>query len=138
MSEETFFRPDEFSREERTLPAALYNLARLLIGKSESGHVFIPIRSMQYLAVLDMEEFIFVNGAGNRTIAVAWRRFRPDMRNALNEVVPFEAVYYSPEAVFVMKRLQGDFTKALNAFASRQEKPQGKAKVISLRPKASA
>ncbi len=138
MSEESFYRPDAFSTEERTLPASLYNIARLLIGKSEFGNVFVPIRSMQYLAVLDLTEFIFVDGAGNRSIAISWQKFRPDMRSALTEAVPFQAVYYSPEAVLVMKRLQGDFARALDAFASRQEKPEGHGKVISLKPKASA
>lgn len=138
MSEETFYRPEEFSTEARTLPAPLYNMARVLVGKSASGHVFVPVRSMQYLAVLDMEEFIFIDGAGNRTIEISWRKFRPGTRNALTDAVPFEAVYYSPQAKLTMKRLQGDFAKALDAYASRQEMPEGTAKVIGLKPKTSA
>ncbi len=138
MNEEVFYRPEIFSSEERTLPAALYNLAKIMIGKSASGHVFVPVRSMQYLAVLDDEEFIFVDGAGNRTIAISWRHFRPRARNSLDDAVPYEAIYYSPEAVSIMGRLQGDFARALEILASRQAKPGEKAKVIVMRPKASA
>lgn len=135
MSEEIFYRPDEaFSREERTLPAELYNLARLMVARN-TGPVFVPIRSMQYLAILDSEEFIFVDGTGNRTIAISWHRFRPGSRSALSDAVPYEAVYYFPEAVQTMKRLQGDFAKALDALASKQEPPSIDAKVIRFESK---
>ena len=136
MSEEVFFRPEIFSSEERTLPAALYNLARLMVARSESGHVFVPVRSMQYLAVLDSEEFIFVDGAGNRTIAVSWCRFRPGARNALDEPVPYEAIYYSLDAIGLMRRLQAEFARALDSFSSRQAKSGGMAKVIPIKASA--
>jgi hypothetical protein len=137
MSEEIFYRPPIHSMEQRTLPAELYNLARLLISKGP-GHIFVPIRSMQYLAILDHEEFIFIDGAGDRTIAIAWQKFRPDTRTALGDVVPYDAVYYSANAVQTMHRLQGDFAKALDAFAAKQPKPEEKASVTPLKPKTSA
>jgi hypothetical protein len=133
MTEESFYRPDEFSREAHTLPAGLYNRARLLVMRSESGHVFVPIRSMQYLAVLDMEEFIFVDGAGSRIIELSWQRFRPGSRNTLDDPVPYEIVYYSQGAIQTMKRLQSDFSKALDALTSKQEPLQQQAKVIPLK-----
>ncbi len=137
MSEEIFYRPPVHSTEQRTLPAELYNLAKLLIAKGP-GHIFVPIRSMQYLAILDQEEFVFVDGAGDRTIAIAWQKFRPGTRNALGDVVPYEAVYYSADAAKIMHRLQGDFAKALEAFAAKQPRPEEKASVTLLKPKTSA
>lgn len=136
MSEEVFYRPEEVAREKRTLPAAFYNLAKILVGRSLSGHVFVPIRSMQYLAILDGQEFIFVDGAGNRSIEISWCNFMPSTRNSLEDAVPFEAVYYSPQAHETMKRLQGDFSRALEACASKQAKPEGRAKVIRLKASA--
>ena len=137
MSEEAFYRPETCKTETRTLPAELYNLARVLIAKSAEP-VFVPIRSMQYLAVLDEEEFIFVDGGGSRTIEIAWQRFRPGTRQALDEAVPYDAVYYSAEAPETMKRLQSDFAKALHAYAAKQPQPEEMASVTHLTPKTSA
>ncbi|MBI5612999.1 MAG: hypothetical protein HY942_08035 [Gammaproteobacteria bacterium] len=115
--EETFYRPDEVAREARTLPAATYNLARRLLGGGAC--VFVPIRGMQVLAVLDAEEFIFVDREGGRSIDIAWQRFRPGERTALAEPVPYEAVYYSATAAQTMPRLQSEFQKALAQLADR-------------------
>jgi hypothetical protein len=110
--EETFYRPAEVARAARTLPAATYNLAHGLLARGGSC-VFVPIRSMQYLAVLDAEEFIFVDREGGRRIEIAWQRFRPQARTALDEPVAYEAVYYSATGEQTMARLQGEFHKAL-------------------------
>jgi hypothetical protein len=111
--EETFYRPDEVAREPRTLSAATYNLGHVLLARASSTCLFVPIRSMQYLAVLDNEEFIFVDREGGRMIEIAWQQFRPSERSALDEPVAYSAVYYSAQAAKTMARLQGEFLKAL-------------------------
>lgn len=111
--EETFYRPNEVARESRTLAAAIYNLAHVLLARSNSGCLFVPIRSMQYLAVLDSEEFIFVDREGGRKIGIAWQQFRPGERAALDASVAYETVYYSAGEMQVMMRLQSEFHKAL-------------------------
>ena len=112
--EETFYRPPEVQRETRTLPADTYNRARLLLGRCGSGCLFVPIRSMQYLAVLDAEEFIFVDREGGRMIGIAWQRFKPQSRHSLDEPVAYEAVYYTAKGEETMRRLQGEFHRALH------------------------
>ena len=129
--EETFYRPDECSRESRTLPAETYNLAHLLLARAANGCVFVPIRAMQYLAMLDGEEFIFVDREGRRMIEVAWRNFHPGQRNALDEPVAYEAVYYSEQAKEMMKRLQAEFSKALRHFGGRAL-PSPSARILPL------
>jgi len=111
--EETFYRPDEVAHESRTLPATTYNLAHVMLARAAAGCLFVPIRSMQFLAVLDSEEFIFVDREGGRMIEIAWQRFRPGERNALDEPVAYEAVYYSASGAQIMPRLQNEFYKAL-------------------------
>ena len=111
--EETFYRPDEIARETRQLPADTYNRAHLLLARS-GGCLFVPIRSMQYLAVLDAEEFIFVDREGGRMIGIAWQRFKPRSRHSLDEPVAYEAVYYTDKGEEIMRRLQGEFHKALH------------------------
>lgn len=123
MTVETFYRPEELSREPRALPAQTYNLAYLLLKHGEDGCLFVPIRSMQYLAVLDSEEFIFVDGGGPRSMELAWQNFRPQQRVALTDPVPYEVVYYSDSAYSVMARLQSEFHKALNNLERKHKSP---------------
>jgi hypothetical protein len=117
--EETFYRTREIGREARTLPAATYNLAHTLLSRARNGCLFVPIRAMQFLAVLDPEEIIFVDREGRRVIEIAWQKFRPQDRAALTDPVAYEAVYYSPQASGLMARLHGEFTKALHLMGSR-------------------
>ncbi|MEK6551563.1 MAG: hypothetical protein AAB329_05485 [Pseudomonadota bacterium] len=121
--EETFYRRDELMREARTLPAATYNLARTLLGRAPHGCLFVPIRSMQWLAVLDAEEIVFVDREAGRFIDIAWREFRPQARQSLDEPVAYLAVYYSREDAARMVRLQGEFPKALRELEHRQVTP---------------
>jgi hypothetical protein len=117
--EEVFYRRNELAREARTLPAATYNLAHTLLSRARNGCLFVPIRAMQILAVLDSEEIIFVDREGGRFIEIAWQKFRPQERAALSDPVAYEAVYYSPRAAGLMARLHGEFVKALQQLESR-------------------
>lgn len=130
--EETFYRPVELAREARTLPADTYNLARLLLARARHNCVFVPIRAMQFLAVIDAEELIFVDREGRRMIDIAWRDFRPQARTALTDPVPYQAVYYSDTARQTMLRLQGEFRKALAERATRMDAPRARARIIPL------
>ena len=129
--EETFYRPPELSREPRMLPAETYNLAHVLLKRTASGCLFVPIRSMQFLAVLDAEEFIFVDREGRRMIELAWQHFAPQARRALDEPVSYEAVYYSSAGAEVMRRAQGEFHKALRE-VEQKTVLHGPARVIKL------
>ena len=111
--EETFYRPAELFREARTLPAEIYNLAHRLLKRAATGCLFVPLRGLQFLAVLDADEIIFVDREGRRLIELAWQRFVPQMRQSLEDPVPYEVVYYSPAAIEIMRRVQGEFHKAL-------------------------
>jgi hypothetical protein len=129
--EETFYRPPELSREPRTLPAETYNLARVLFQRAATGCLFVPLRGMQFLAVLDAEEFIFVDREGRRMIQLAWQRFTPQARQALDEPVSYEAVYYSPAGAEIMRRVQAEFHKALRGIELKTT-PARPARVIKL------
>jgi len=117
--EERFYREQEIERLPAFLPAVTYNLAHTLLTRAGKC-LFVPIRSMQYMAVLDPEEFIFVDSQNKAWVELAWQHFRPQARTALDERVPFELVYYAPQAAETMKRLPGEFHQALQQLASRQ------------------
>lgn len=117
----TCYREREILRETRHLPAATYNLAHTLLARSPSGVVFVPIRRMQFLAILDREEIVFVAAERKSLIDIAWQHFRLQRRSALDQPVAYEAVYYHPAAAEAMKRLQGEFPRALRALSEKGE-----------------
>jgi hypothetical protein len=125
----TCYRNPESAREPRFLPAATYNLAHALLSRSPSGYLFVPIRSMQYLAILDAEEFVFLDGERKCWIDIAWQDFRSQVRTSLDEPVPYQAVYYQPDAAQLMARLQAELPRALNDLAAKG-RFDGSARVI--------
>jgi hypothetical protein len=120
MVEESFFRAPERGREHRTLRADTYRLAFLLLKNSPTACLFVPIRRMQYLAVVDREEFIFVDREGGRVIELAWQAFAPQVRDSLEAPVPYELVYYTERSPQVMSWLPMEFHRALCELVRKQ------------------
>lgn len=114
------------------MPAEIYNLAHVLLKRTAGACLFVPIRSIQFLAVLDHEEFIFVDREGRRMIELAWKNFAPQTRQSLDEPVMYEAVFYSPAGVELMRRLQGEFHNALREL-EQKSLPAGRARVVPLK-----
>lgn len=125
----TCYRDQEIGRETHQLPAATYNLALTLLVRSPAKILFIPIRSMQYLAILDAEELVFLDGERKCWIDIAWRGFRPQARVSLNDAVGYDAVYYRAEAKQIMSRLQAELPRALQELA-KKSRVDGPAKVL--------
>lgn len=123
------YRDPEIGSEQRALPAATYNIAHTLLARSPSGAFFVPIRSMQYLAIIDAGEFVFLDGNTKCWIDIAWRNFRPQERTSLNDPVPYEAVYYRAHAADLMPRLQAELPRALAELAAK-ERFTGDARVL--------
>ncbi len=67
----TCYRDQELAREARYLPSNTYNLALTLLACSTTGNVFVPIRSMQCLAILDAEEWVFLEGTRKCWVDIA-------------------------------------------------------------------
>lgn len=125
----TCYRDQEVSHESRHLPATTYNLAITMLANSASHELFVPIRTMQYLAILDDEEFVFLDGERKCWVDIAWRKFRSQARTSLDQPVEYEAVYYRYGQSDIMARLQTEFPRALQALASKS-KNDGPASVI--------
>lgn len=127
---ETFERGEPLAQVDRALPANTYNLTRILLADGDQDCVFVPIRPMQYMAVIDREEIIFVDSHYRRWVEVAWRSFRPGDRAGLEEPVAYRAVYYTPDGADLQLRLQADFHKALELLAAHRNAP-GDAAVLA-------
>jgi hypothetical protein len=124
---EVFFRPPEVARQSSALPAELYNTAQRLLGRSRSGCVFVPIRSMQYIGVIDRGEVVFVDSQayayqgeqGGRLILLAWQARPAPGRASLAEPVACDVVFYEPGLAEVQRRLVGEFGRALQDLERR-------------------
>ena len=121
----SFERGEEIRREVRQLPAEHYNKIRLLFARVRSEALFVPIRAMQYLAIVDREEIVFVDGLGTRRIELAWRDFQAGERENLRDPVTYTCVYYLEKGRENMNRLQSEFLKALGLMQDRQPKADG-------------
>jgi hypothetical protein len=142
ITTETFFRPEEVAREQINLPAPLFNRCVLLLNRSATRNVFIPVRAMQYQAVIDAEEIIFVDnqgyavqdGKGGRLIILSWQMPMHKSRDSLNEPVPIEVVYYVREDHNIHRRLIGEFPKALDLYEDRLKENENAAQKATILP----
>ena len=124
---EVFFRPPEVARQSSAMPAELYNATQRLLGRSRTGCVFVPIRSMQYIGVIDRGEVVFVDSQayayqgeqGGRLILVAWQPRPAPGRASLAEPVPCDVVFYEADLAEVQRRLVGEFGRALQELERR-------------------
>jgi len=124
---EIFHRGEEIGFEQRFLPAETYNTMRLLLDYSDAPCVFVPIRSMQYMAVIDYEEVIFMDAiSARRSIEFSWQYFKPHERSSLTEPVQFRLAFYDLKALETMKRLQWEFDKGLRVYYGRLKANQPK------------
>jgi hypothetical protein len=146
VTSETFFRPAEIARERVNLPAPLFNRCLLALNHSETRNAFIPIRSMQYQAVIDDFEIIFVDnqgyavseGQGGRLIVLAWDVALRSTRDSLTAPVPIEIIYYNSDGHEIHRRLMSEFPKALDRYEVLRKEAGGEknltASVLPFRP----
>jgi len=134
-TKEFFYRTRELKREKRALAATVYNRSRILLYRSGEKALFVPIRSMQYLAVVDQEEIVFLDGAVSRSdIVLAWQNFRASERCALDQPVPYEAVYYTEDSLNAMPRIQSEFPHALQQMDEKERSASiSEAKIVPLK-----
>ncbi|WP_298219545.1 hypothetical protein [Halothiobacillus sp.] len=134
----SLYRDEAVSSASRTLRAQTYNMGHTLLAKNPDGVVFLPIRSMQFLAILDAEEWVFVDGEKKHLIEVAWQKFRPQSRSAIDEAVPFEAMFYTEEGPGLMSRLESAVHEALLQEVNRMQYEKKQGEVLPFRSKESS
>ncbi|MGD9500383.1 MAG: hypothetical protein AB7V33_07780 [Halothiobacillus sp.] len=134
----SLYRDEAVSSASRTLRAQTYNMGHTLLAKNPDGVVFLPIRSMQFLAILDAEEWVFVDGEKKHLIEVAWQKFRPQSRSAIDEAVPFEAMFYTEEGPGLMSHLESAVHEALLQEVNRMQYEKKQGDVLPFRSKESS
>ncbi|MEA3291236.1 MAG: hypothetical protein U9Q71_02865, partial [Pseudomonadota bacterium] len=127
ITSETFFRPPELTREKIKIPAVLFNRCRLMLQRCEYDHIFVPIRSMQFIAVIDDEEVIFVDSLnyavrddeGGRMILLAWGIVQEEVRDSLSAPVSVDLIHYAPTSRDLHRRVMVELPKALDLLEER-------------------
>ena len=141
---QTFFRPEEVTREQVNIRADLFNRCRLALNHSETDCAFIPVRSMQIQAVITQCEIIFVDNQGyrvqgdqgGRIIVLAWDLSHASQRESLTDPVPIDIVYFHENLRGIHRRLISEFPAALSRHEEREHSQEDRsqaAEVIPLR-----
>jgi len=68
---------------------------------------------MQYMAIIDVEELIFLGGERRCWVDIAWQNFRCRERVLLDQPVTYEIVSYRKGLTEIMQRLRQEFLLAL-------------------------
>jgi len=125
---QSFFTPDEFLCEQSRLLSQTYNLAHVLLNRSESDHIFVPIRSMQYLAIIEKNTFWFVDSLayavrgdeGGRIIRVSWHPVSSaNERESLTQNMDCRVIFYGQDMHDIQTRLNGEFYQAMQIVDQR-------------------
>jgi hypothetical protein len=130
-----------------TIPAALYNRCRLLLTRSELPQLFVPLRSMQFMAVINHREIIFIDyqggymvqdGEGGRLITLAWQFATDEPRASLNQPVKMELVHYRQDVRALHLRIMSEFPSELEQFSEKasedREEPREQ-RILPFRPR---
>ena len=99
-----------------------YNLAHVLLNRSQSSHLFIPVRSLQYLAIIEKNAFWFVDSLayavrgdeGGRLIRVSWHPLvSANEREGLTQNMDCRVIFYGEDMSEIQKRLNSEFYQSM-------------------------
>ena len=119
---QSFFTPDEFFCQQIRLLSKTYNLAHVLLNRSQSSHLFIPVRSLQYLAIIEKNAFWFVDSLayavrddeGGRLIRVSWHPvIKTNQREGLNQNMDCRVIFYGGDMSEIQNRLNSEFYQSM-------------------------
>ncbi|VAW69508.1 hypothetical protein MNBD_GAMMA10-3181, partial [hydrothermal vent metagenome] len=127
---QSFFTPDEFFYQQNCILSKTYNLAHTLLKRSQSTHLFIPIRSLQYLAIIEMNAFWFVDSLayatrgdeGGRLIRISWQPLvSPNQRESLVQNMDCRVIFYGGDMQKTQNRLGNEFYRAMQQIDQRHK-----------------
>lgn len=143
---QSFFTPEPFFCVKSTMLARSYNLAQVLLKRSQSDHVFIPIRNLQYLVIIETDAFWFVDSmayatrgdVGGRLVTISWHpKITAGDREDLSQPVDNRVFFYQQDMRNIQTRLCGELFQAMQQVDQRyrdQHIPAGGARILPLKP----
>ena len=142
LSRETFICPGPVSRIATTLPGRIINHCMLMRLRSPQGCAFVPIRSMQFLAVITDGEVLFVDhqggyavedGVGGRLVALGWELPAANTRDSLSESAAVHVVGYRDDFAVLHQRIMSEFPRALRQCRGKHAAGGDQARVLVCR-----
>ncbi len=142
---QSFFTPDAFFCKKTRLLSRTYNLAHVLLNRSRSDHFFVPIRSLQYLAIIEKNAFWFVDSMayavrdneGGRLIRVSWHPVTAaSEREGLTQDMDCRVIFYGEDMSEIQTRLCNEFYQAMLLIDQRHRDAihaQSKVSILPLR-----
>ncbi len=125
---QTFFVPAPYGSHEEQIPAQIYNLAHALLERVKGDHLFVPIPSMKYFAIIEPDIFWFVDsmrhviqdGEGGRTITLSWRPERSaSQRESQEQPVPCTVTFHGEDQEQIQNQLRSELLQAMEQFEQR-------------------
>jgi len=143
---QSFFTPEEFSCQKSRLLSRTYNLAHILLNRSKSKHLFVPIRSLQYLAIIEKDTFWFVDSLayavrgdeGGRLIRISWHpTIEASQRDSLAQHMDCQIIFYGEDMSDIQNRLNNEFYQAMQLVDQRHRETlssDGNISILPLKP----
>ena len=140
---QSFFTPDMFFCQQTRLLSQTYNLAHILLKRSQSNHLFIPLRSLQYLAIIEKNTFWFVDSLayavrgdeGGRLIRISWHPLIGlNQREGRNQKMDCGVVFYGDDMHEIQSRLNHEFHQSMQLIDQRQRDALKTDGIISILP----
>lgn len=113
LQKQDFTRGNEIGHEFHTMPATSYNNLRRLIQQNGDRTLLVPVPKLQYLAVVDPAEIVFVDLHFRHVIEFAWQSFASQDRDSLFSPVDFRYCWYNRLAHEAMQLMPEAFATAL-------------------------
>ena len=126
---ETFVRPVELTRKSLRLNSSIFNAYRLLISRDNGGFVFLPLRNIQFQAIVSPDEILFVDSfgpyrsdvtAGGRCISFAWQFTDIGQRDSITHAADYEFIRYCEHSDVDNNRLVTELSFALEYHQQNQ------------------
>jgi hypothetical protein len=130
---ETFIRPVELSRKASRLNPSIFNAYRLLLNHETAGFVFLPLRGIQFQAILCTDEILFVDSLGpyhgdaddgGRCVSFAWQFADIRQRISLIDPANYDFVGYCIHEDVDNNRLVTELSSALTHYQTAQLPPK--------------
>jgi hypothetical protein len=140
---QSFFTPDVFLCQKNQITAKVYNLAQVLLKRSCGSHLFIPIRSLQYLALIEKSVFWFVdsfsyavnNKEGGRLIRISWHPKMHDSDvSSLTEPLDCRVIFYGEDMQKTHNRLSHEFYQAMKIIDQRHRDSIASKGIVKILP----
>lgn len=130
MRDDECRRPPLWGSREGHVASWIYNKAHLLLAR-QSPPIFVPLRNVSLMAILQPHEWVFCDYIGGRIAVTIWHDFRPQERDSLDEPVSCRMDLFSPGAEIALKRLPMEFAHGLEV-ALAKTAPRTDAKIVPL------